>query len=279
MKKINLKNAYTLAEIVITMVVLAIVVSVTLQITTSKIERVNKYNYYAAYTLLSDLASELIYESEDGTVTASLVNDDTGNTQSLCAEMEERINIYDKELVVNGTNVTPSCTASHSITTSTDFTALTPNLVTRNGMRFYNLNRVPAAISQLAGEDENDAQGYTIYIDIDNERGSGKLYQDVYPFYLTLSGKVVPAYPSSGNSGGNSNFLMQFSVRYDEITTDSRRIEHWLLKSKSFQEAACQSGYIQSAFYCGTQTIAPACSYENSDCIMVPVTPIKYMIR
>ena len=72
---------------------------------------------------------------------------------------------------------------------------------------------------------------------------------------------------------------MQFSVRYDEITTDSRRIEHWLLKSKSFQEAACQSGYIQSAFYCGTQTIAPACSYEHSDCIMVPVTPIQYMIR
>ncbi len=275
MKKFNLKNAYTLAEIVITMVVLAIVVSVTLQITTSKITRVNKYNYYAAYTALTDLAAELVYESEDGTIPAT----------GLCSKMEELINIYDKELEVNGVDVTPSCSNTHAITTTTDFTKLNPNLVTRNGMRFYNLNPWYNPITKLAGEDENDAQGYTIYIDIDNERGSGKLYQDVYPFYLTKSGKVIPAYPDSGKSGGNSNFLMQFSVRADEFANvggNETRSEHWLLKSVSFQEAACKSGFIKSPTYCGTVTIDTRCNDSvnaNADCIMVPVKPIKYMIR
>ncbi len=275
MKKFNLKNAYTLAEIVITMVVLAIVVSVTLQITTSKITRVNKYNYYAAYTVLTDLAAELVYESEDGTIPAT----------GLCSKMEELINIYDKELEVNGVDVTPSCSNTHAITTTTDFTKLNPNLVTRNGMRFYNLNPWYNPISKLAGEDENDAQGYTIYIDIDNERGSGKLYQDVYPFYLTKSGKVIPAYPDSGKSGGNSNFLMQFSVRKDEFAPVGgyeTRSEHWLLKSVSFQEAACKSGFIKSPTYCGTVAIDTECNDaldKTADCIMVPVKPIKYMIR
>ena len=266
------RKAFTLAEIVITIIVLGIVVAVTMKITETKISRVNRYNYYAAYTVLSDLAAELSYESEDGTIP----------TSNLCATFEERLNLSSEDVLVNDTERTPSCSIGHSINASTDFTTIVPNLVARNGIRFYNLSSIPSAISQLNGATGNDLTGYTIYVDLDGQRGKGELWNDVFPFYLTISGRVIPAYPTTGSTlaGGNSKDSMLFSVRYDEFLTEGnidKREEHWLVKSTTFKEAACKSGYVKSVVYCSDYTIDTNCSQDTSDCILVPIRPIKYL--
>ena len=250
MSKNFYKKGYTLAEIVVTIIVLGIVTSLTLKITAIKLTRVNRYNYYAAYNVLSELASELIYESEDGTIP----------TSNLCVEFQDRLNLTSEKVVVNDTERTPSCSIGHSINSSTDFSSIVPNLVARN-----------------------DLTGYTIYVDLDGQRGEAELWKDVVPFYLTISGKVIPAYPSSGSitiSGGNSKDAMMFSVRYDEYLTQAgvdKREEHWLVKSATFKEAACKSGYVKSTNYCNGVTIDTHCSLDNSDCILVPLRPIKYL--
>lgn len=273
MSKNFYKKGYTLAEIVVTIIVLGIVASLTLKITAIKLTRVNRYNYYAAYNVLSELASELIYESEDGTIP----------TSNLCVEFQDRLNLTSEKVIVNDTERTPSCSIGHSINSSTDFSNIVPNLVARNGIRFYNLSSIPSAITQLNGAAGNDLMGYTIYVDLDGQRGEAELWKDVVPFYLTISGKVIPAYPASGSitiSGGNSKDAMMFSVRYDEYLTQAgvdKREEHWLVKSATFKEAACKSGYVKSTNYCNGVTIDTHCSLDNSDCILVPLRPIKYL--
>ncbi len=271
MKKNNFKKAFTLAEIVVTIIVLGIVVAVTMKITTTKITRVNKYNYYAAYTVLSDLAAELTYESDDGTIPLS----------GLCSIFEEQLNLSGENVVVNNVERTPSCSIGHSINSTTDFTAIVPNLVARNGIRFYNLSSISSPISQLNGATGNDLTGYTIYVDLDGQRGKGELWNDVFPFYLTISGKVIPAYPTTtATAGGNSKDSMLFSVRYDVFSTEGgidKREEHWLVKSASFKEAACKSGYVKSVVYCNGYTIDTNCAQDDSDCILVPIRPIKYL--
>lgn len=272
MKKICFKKAYTMAEIVTAMIVIGIIIGVTLNITRAKIERADKYTYYAAYTALSNVASEILVDSSTGLM-----------PDSICSELESRLNLSAQDITINGTAVTPSCSVSHTITSTTDFSLLTPNMVARNGMKFYNASTGKVTITQLANAATNDTTGFIVYVDVDGVRSNTVLYQDVFPFYITTSGKVIPAYPTSGVYGGNSTNEMVFSVRYDEITSDAQRIEHWLVRSVSFKEAACKSGYIAAAStYCTTATaytLDTNCDETTEDCILVPIQPIKYSVK
>jgi len=270
MKKINFKKAYTMTEVVTVMIIIGIIIGVTMQITASKVDKANKYMYYAAYTTLTDLASELLADD---------TNMQELGSGALCQQFQNRLNLSGLNLVVNGSEVTPSCSYTHTITNSTDFAKLKPNVVLRNGIKFYNLNSSMVTISQLDGATDVEKNGYIIYADVDAERGSSVLYRDVFPFYLTVSGRVVPAYPSSGEAGGNNPKEMMFSVRYDEIKADDTRIEHWLVKSVSFKEAACKSGYEKSTTYCSGYSIDTHCSADGADCVLVPIVPIKYMVK
>ena len=244
-----------------------------MQITASKVEQANKYMYYSAYTALKDFAAELIVENTDMEALGG---------GSLCTQIQNRLNLTGQKITVAGKEVTPSCSTVHDLSSKTDFSEVVPNLVLVNGIKLYNLKGALVTISQLDGAATEEKTGYIIYADVDAERGSSTLYKDVFPFYLTVSGKVIPAYPSSGTAGGNNPNDMMFSVRYDEIKNVSNneiRIEHWLVKSVSFKEAACKSGYETSSTYCNGYTIDSKCSAAGADCILVPLTPIKYMVQ
>ena len=272
MRKINFKKAYTLAEVVIVMIVIGIIVGITMQITASKVEQANKYMYYATYTTLKDFATELIADNTDM---------ETLGGGSLCTQIQNRLNLMGQKITVAGKEVTPSCSTAHNLSNKTDFSEVVPNLVLVNGIRLYNLKGALVTISQLNGAADEEKKGYIIYADINASRSSSTLYKDVFPFYLTISGKIIPAYPSSGTAGGNNPNDMMFSVRYDEIknvSNNETRIEHWLVKSVSFKEAACKSGYETSSTYCNGYTIDTKCSDVGADCVLVPVTPIKYMV-
>ena len=120
-----------------------------------------------------------------------------------------------------------------------------------------------------------DEGGYIVYVDVNGNAGDSILYEDVFPFYLTLSGTVVPGFPEDGSErGGNSKSDLEVSLQYDDYSGQARVVK-WLLKSTSFREAACKSGYIQTSSYCGGMTIDDKCKVQDADCRLVPIRPIK----
>ena len=123
--------------------------------------------------------------------------------------------------------------------------------------------------------------GYVVYVDIDGAKGSSTLWEDVYPFYITLSGQLVPAFHSSDgdNFGGNSDEYLQTSIQYEKINANGRRSITWLDKSVSFKEGACGSGYINSSTpYCSGVSEHAECSsnVSGSKCTLKTVKPVKF---
>lgn len=57
-------KAYTLTEIVIVMLIIAVIVAVSLKITKAHMDSVVKYTYYSAYDLLSSVTGEMITDSD-----------------------------------------------------------------------------------------------------------------------------------------------------------------------------------------------------------------------
>ena len=108
---------------------------------------------------------------------------------------------------VNTKSNTIDCGGSAITSDKTDFSSDTPDIVLRNGIKIYNMSQNPAPIPVLAnnidggfykdGSGNNvkiNEYGYTVYVDVDGNSGDSILWQDVYPFYITMSGRVIPAY-------------------------------------------------------------------------------------
>ena len=154
-------------------------------------------------------------------------------------------------------------------------------------MRLYNLSQPYVEIDALkdgaagaifidadGNEIDTNKNGYIVYADIDGLKGESKLWVDVFPFYITLSGQVIPAYPADGSAGGgNDKFYLSTSLSYEKIEGNQRKT-NWLTKSVSFQESACKSGYIdEGANYCNGFTKETACKEENIDCRIKYIKP------
>lgn len=182
----------------------------------------------------------------------------------------------------------------------TDFSGIVPDIVLRNGMRVFNASQNPTDISEFTladGEHKNyieketggtkiytDEFGYTLYIDIDGAKnGNSKLWEDIFPFYVTLSGKVIPAYNTADISGfgGGSRYYLQTSIQVDSVDAQGAT-QFWLdgAKSISFRQAACMSGYVGAATqYCSRTpavTESATCSEENNSCSIKKVSPIRW---
>ncbi len=202
--------------------------------------------------------------------------------ENFCKLFERHANI------MSGSEV---CSGSVISTGTTNFGDKSPDITLRNGLRIYNMHSDARAISDLAnntqggsydGVPNTNSYGYTVYVDIDGSRGDSQLWSDVYPFYITLSGKIIPAYDSANpeQSGGDSVRHMQVSVENENYNSGRRSIK-WLAKSVPFKEGACIAGYVgDSTPYCknGTSyTQAVECTSNiNSFCRVKQIQPVKF---
>ena len=186
------------------------------------------------------------------------------------------------------------CTGPAISTTLTDFSDKLADITLRNGMRMYNVRQNPQPIPELANnveggkinlngtEVDTNKWGYTVYIDIDGEKGASEKWVDVYPFYVTLSGMVIPGYDKDnpGLYGGDSRNHLQVSIE-DEVIDGGRRKIKWLAKSVSYKEGACGAGYVGADTpYCkngGAVTKKSECSVDNSLCRLKYIKPIKFL--
>ena len=190
--------------------------------------------------------------------------------------------------IMSGSDV---CSGSVISNGTTDFSGKEPDITLRNGMRIYNMHSDAGAISMLSnniqggvydGVPNTNSYGYTVYVDIDGVKGDSQLWSDVYPFYITLSGKIIPGY-DTGNpnqSGGDSVRHLQVSVE-NENYNSGKRSTKWLAKSVPFKEGACIAGYVGDGTpYCknGTSyTQASSCTSNiNSFCRVKQIQPVKF---
>ena len=69
---------------------------------------------------------------------------------------------------------------------------------------------VAADISDLPPNSEKDNRafaisGFTVFVDINGDKGSGTLWEDVFPFFVGANGKVYPGYPLDAPKDENSS--------------------------------------------------------------------------
>ena len=196
--------------------------------------------------------------------------------------------------VLNTKSNAPECTGNAISTNALDFSDKLPDITLRNGMRLFNVRQNPQMIPALANnveggkvtlngvEVDTNRWGYTVYVDIDGEKGNSEKWVDVFPFYVTLSGMVIPAYDEDnpGVYGGDNRNFLQVSIE-DEVIDNGRRKTKWLAKSVSYKEAACGSGYIgANTPYCKNGNAVPIkneCTLDSSLCRLKYIKPIKFL--
>ena len=207
------------------------------------------------------------------------------------------INFCEMFVSLANTKAGEMCKGTKVEADTTDFSGITEDIILRNGMKIYNASQNPDSIADLVGNEtggtvtktdgttfDTNIAGYTLYVDIDGSSGESKLWEDVFPFYVTLSGKVIPAYKtdSLGEFGGDSRYYMETSIQVDAMSSVGAT-QYWLLKSKSFKESACKAGYVgQNTMYCSRHdetnpavTKDTICSQEQNSCSVKKVSPIR----
>ena len=186
------------------------------------------------------------------------------------------------------------CNGDAIASTLTDFSNKKADIILRNGLKLYNVRQNPAPLALLAGNAQGGSYnladgttvnvneyGYTVYLDIDGEKGSSTLWEDVFPFYITMGGKVVPLYHTEGDVeyGATSRQYLMISVQKETIS-DGKRVVFWIKKSVPFKEGACSSGYLNPATpYCKNGKAVPLdanCSDNPDSCFLKHISPVKF---
>ena len=308
------KDAYTLAEVVITMLIIATVVAISIKISATKLNSLVSLTYYSAYSTIKSVTNEMLGDyrpvddylltklfsspafAEGETCTAQDCADITQSwsmTQCACVPTPRTIprkgENYCKLFAayVNTATGSDECEGDTISSTTTDFSSKKADITLRNGLKLFNLRQNPAKITVLsnniAGESYKDVPnineyGYTIYADINGSQGKSLLWDDVYPFYVTMSGKVIPAYDKTINpdgAGGDNKLHLQISVQ-----NEAANPAEWIVKSVSFKEGACKMGYIgPSTSYCSTTpaySTVTKCADTESDCRMKVIMPVRF---
>lgn len=290
------QSAFTLAEIFIAMVILSVLVSVCLTFFVSRHDYEREYFSYTAYRNIVNVVDSALMNEAYLKGTSARTEETTCGTAanlkkcrafrtetSLCEVFKDYFN-----------TVSDSC----STVTNNPVTATTPALKLSNGMEFYFADTTTEMFSAedtntktlfAAGMADAENSGTHFWVDINGHgQGEDKLHYDIFEFYVTRSGKVVPVYGTVSNirgyeylpanmDGGGNKTLMAFDVVYSPSDSNYQRVVSDDLRAVSFPEAACASGYInENAGYCkqASQMKVAACD-DSVDCKIRLVKKLK----
>ena len=303
------KYGFTLAEVIIVMLIIGIILSVTIGYTQTKMSNLRNYNYYYAYATLKAVVKEikLDYNNADN----NYINGSSGNFDiptlprtgaNFCSSFIQRVNTIQLAGVdyLGAGNSTTECAGSNIASGTTNFHDLRADFVLKNGMRVFGVHQGPNAfygygMAAMATNPFSDSgvtfpnnagtnidiesRGYNVFVDIDGrKKGNSTLWQDVYPFFITLSGKVIPAY--NGALGAVNREFLKVGISNEITAADGTRQTQWILISGSFKEAACQSGFIDAENnYCSRDpaiNVNANCTAAGADCRIRVINPVKW---
>lgn len=243
MKNLSKKLAFTLAEIMIAVLISAVIAVLFLKaIRTGTNHYSNNLMSYSALNSLSAAAYDMAQTgcttaggtSNDMTAAASITpaltpahpycdaatgllprwNHTDSSTVTTPATMPNRgfCDRFAREEI----NVAGVIDCTQSANDSTNFTTATPNFTSTNGARFFNFGAT--LVSQTTAKTASDY--YTVYIDIDGKKRSGRLTEsatgkkdvDVIKFYVSMDGNTVVPDPNS--IAANDTDYLTASVKY-----------------------------------------------------------------
>lgn len=146
----------------------------------------------------------------------------------------------------------------------------------------------------FTGLNENDPRryaisGYTVYVDINGDKGDGTLWQDVFPFFISSNGTVYPAYPINASEdsglkyiGGNNQKQLSVDVYYfdkDEVKGKQKRVVY---SDVPYARGMCLAGKVNAATpYCqnlGDKFHAPAeNACDSHNCVVAIRKRLRFL--
>lgn len=244
MKKFQKKIvAFTLAELAVILMIIAVIATISIKLSTSKTSYVTKFMYYSTYNNLKTVVAELIGEGCPLTSTSCReaktlpVFGYVGDGSGFCEKLADTMNTIGTPLCNPATTTIANGT--------TDFSAAIPNFKTTNGAIYYNFGTDPIfaegaypANYNSTPEDDN----YMVYVDIDGPKGKSILNQDVMKFKIKRSGLVLP---NKTSSGANDTNYLSTSIRYKNGGATK-----YLKRGVSYRESECTAGKITDVTFC-----------------------------
>lgn len=245
MKIFSKKMAFTMAETMITLSIIAIVAVAISKIAKSRTNYETKFMTYSAFSVLAQGLGVLI---SDGCTTTPVTGDvakgycasaaslpSTGHNADSRGLCDRLTNVFNTVGAVN-------CSAATATTTAA-FIDTNLNFKLANGLKFFNLNT---------------AAPYTIYVDLNGDKGSHTLGQDVVAFTVNTNGLILP---TSGTTAATDTNYLSASVKYlDDFTSPTNAVEVWVERGVSFYTATCDA----TGSYNGT---ACATTVYNNNCL------------
>lgn len=248
------KKAFTLAEVMVALVVMSIVLAVTIKINKSRTDYFNKFMTYAA---LSDLKSGAGVLLSDGCTSSDTTACPTkGNkTLPLKGQASDSLGLCYRLVDAFNTIGTTDCTQTAS--DGTNFSTAVPNFKLSNGIAFYNFG-------------SNATSGlYTVYVDLDGQRTGSKntLGQDVLKFTIrttdagttpnNFAGEVLPYY----NSGSATGSVAATQTSYLSASVRYRSGGNYVMVDNgvSYYTATCDATGAYNGTACATQTHTDNC--------------------
>ena len=202
-----------------------------------------------------------------GLCSVSLENAEENYANTLCVQIDEKFNTANS-------NCSTDVSAVKNAASSGVFKNVTPHIEFTNGLRAY-IGSNYGEIAELSDtEDASDKNGFVVYVDVNGKSGHGKLWEDVFPFYLLESGKIIPAYNDVTPAGGNNMDHLKVNVVYDDYSGPNRALK-LLMKDANFRSAACAVGYVKSEKYCDGKVQYDLCKDIVRDCRMIVKEPVK----
>lgn len=173
-------------------------------------------------------------------------------------------------------NVAGTIDCTQTATDSTNFTTATPNFITTNGARFFNFG---APLSSPAPTATASNGYYTVYIDIDGKKRSGRMTEsatgkkdvDVIKFYVAVdSSKPFQVIPDPDSIAANDTDYLTASVKY---LASGATAYTYVLTGVDYRTAICAadptapqkviSDYCSAAHTYGVRTQNATCSANS----------------
>lgn len=237
-KLINPLKAFTMAEVMISIMIMSVLAMATIGINKSRTTYINKYMYYSAFTNLTAGIGELIAA---GCTATDVTNGICATTKTLPIKGHDAVNsrgLCDRIVDIFNTVGTINCNLT---TAPANYTDSNLNFTTTNGARYFGFGVDP--VSSV----------YTVYIDIDGKSRNATLNQDVMKFFVQTDGTIYPD-SSTANIGPNNTNYLSASVSY----VDSSGNTIWLERGVTYKQAVCDAkGVYYAAVSC---SINPTCS-------------------
>lgn len=252
-------KSFTLSEVFVAMIVIAIVGSVCIAFLKNRNDYTREYMYYSTYNNLVKVMDTVMdgpYDNTDGAITETnpiYIYLTTCNGIK-CMKLKSSANLCDifKDKL-NFASYTGDSGEANCYGKLANGIQFIPGI---GGYYYTSLTSTNAYTSKFGMGDDKDA--YMLVVDIDGtENGKNLPFYDQMPFYITRTGKVIPewgaitgfrGYAANEYDGAANATLMSFDVVYNNGNSNKLAILNGG-RSVSFPVAACLAGYI-SGGYC-----------------------------